>query len=174
MASYVMITVQVILLAAMLWLFFSQRKRHQSDLNGQHVSEVAELCGALNEMIEELQDLVKVTSQQLTEKNGEAVELLRMMDERLEALGKTTDKDKKVETADLLASWGGVAYQKQARPGASAVRSDLAGGQARPAACLKVLDGGATSLDIAREFRTGRGEVELMQHLGRWQGQSGT
>ncbi|MGQ9674411.1 MAG: hypothetical protein ACUVX1_01925 [Chloroflexota bacterium] len=176
MASYLVLFVQVVLLTAMLWLFVSLRRRYQTQLNGQHVSDVAELCGALNEMIEELQDLIKATSQQLTEKNGEAVELLRAMDERLEALGKTTEE--KVETADLLTSWGGVAYQKQAGTwtksgatfGAATRGPDAACGQARTA-FLKVLDGGATSLEIAREFRTGRGEVELMQHLGRWQGQ---
>ncbi len=198
MASYVVIVAQLVLLVAGLCLLVKLRHTQRSLADREQVGDLAELCGALNELLDELKETARKANEELTEKNARAHELIQEIDERLKVARE--DEGLPCQPKSVLASWGEAAYQrrpntrrfsspdgvdfainKAERSGSTPVTSRAAAGHCGGDRVSTVhldrellatvggtLGAAMTATDIARQWRTGRGEVELMQHLARW------
>ncbi len=119
--------------------------------------EIAELHSALSEMLNELQDMASRTNEQLMNKSAQASELIQTIDERMKAIKELSGRGD--EPGHQPSPWTG-----SSQP---AVHLYSHYSSRHPA--LRMSNGQESSLDLARHSKIGRGEVELMLNLERYE-----
>lgn len=198
MASYIIIAAQLVLLVVGLCLFAKAHRAQRSLVDREQIADLAKLYSALNELLDELKETAKKTNEELVETNAKAHQLIQQIDERLKSAGQDggvarepksvlaswgeAAYQRHVDTRHLSAPDGvdpAVNEARRSRSSSVAARPAVrqSGGDRAStvrfdreslAALVSAPDATVTAADIARQWRTGRGEVELIQHLQRW------
>ena len=158
MIDYVIIAIQLAILAGCIALFVKTRALQQSNECKQTLSDLTELSEILNELVGELRELTETADAQLAERTSQASALVQALEEKIDAAKQTL--------GGRLDSTQFGSEPKESQSADAHSRS-----KARNLSVLRSFsnDTRQDSLELARTSRIGRGEVELMLNLERYQ-----